>query len=69
MVDSFTPSQDPALNRIQLITLQMLIKFSSEIDTGFLFFFRGSSLDGWMKDGGLWIDGKRGPFQVIGQLT
>lgn len=69
MVDSFTPSQDPALNRIQLITLQMLIKFSSEIDTGFLFFFRGSSLDGWMIDGGLWIDGKRGPFQVIGQLT
>ena len=50
------------------MALQMLIKFSSEIDTGFFVFFTGSSLDGWMIDGGLWIDGKRGPFQVVGQL-
>ena len=47
----------------------MLIKFSSEIDIDFFVFFTGSSLDGWMIDGGLWIDGKRGPFQVVGQLT
>ena len=46
VVASFTPSQGLALDGILLIALQMLIKFSSEKDIGFLFFFRGSSLDG-----------------------
>lgn len=48
MIASFTPPQGPALNGIQLIALQMLIKFSSEIDIGFLVFQR--FFIGWMDD-------------------